>query len=499
MAWSWPDLLWRVRWAVSQILPEADAAGVVDAPRFAIGNTAFAFLAFITECAAIVSVSVLCGVAYHAFAYGDWGEIDIYVAIGGLTALLYTLPFAFRDEYDIEDFLEGRRATQRLFVIWSYAFLCLAVLGFLTKTTGVFSRGWLIMFYVAGLVTVIAVDAVIDVALKSAVTRGHIICRRLMLIGAHEQILQTRAQIEATCSNVRVVAAEVLPEPAAATPGHDMDLQEVLNEIVARARTASVEDVIVLLDWSQGPRIERIVEQLLVMPVGVHVGAGSVIGRFADPRIARFGGATALSLTAAPMGPMQALAKRVFDFVMSSVALVLLSPLFIVIAALIKLDSNGPVFFRQRRRGYNHREFRIWKFRTMTTLDDGETIRQARRGDVRITRVGRWLRRANFDELPQLINVLVGEMSLVGPRPHAVAHDLHFEKRILDYPRRLNVRPGITGWAQVHGLRGATETEDAMRRRVEYDIHYIENWSLVLDLYIIALTVFSPKAYRNAF
>ncbi len=199
------------------------------------------------------------------------------------------------------------------------------------------------------------------------------------------------------------------------------------------------------------------------------------------------------------MGPMQALAKRAFDFFFAALALVLLAPVFVLIAALIKLDSNGPVFFRQRRRGYNHQEFRIWKFRTMTTLEDGESITQATRGDARVTRVGRWLRKLNFDELPQLINVLVGEMSLVGPRPHAVAHDLHFETRILDYSRRLNVKPGITGWAQVHGLRGATETEEAMRHRVEFDIHYIENWSIVLDLYIIILTVISPKAYRNAF
>ena len=478
-------------------MPKASAQAVVDTPRFAIGNTAFAIIAFVTECLAIVSVSVLSGVAYHVAAYGDWGPVDIYVTIGGMTALLYTLPFAFRDEYDIEDFLEGRRATRRIFVIWNYAFLCLAVLGFLTKTTGVFSRGWLITFYIAGLLAVIAVDALIDAALKSAVARGHIICRRLMLIGSEDEILRTRDQIEATRSNVRVVATEVLPEPAG--QGRELDLQDVLIDIVSRARTACVEDIIVLLDWSQGTRIERIVERLLVMPVGVHVGAGSVIGRFADPRIARFGGTTALSLTAAPMGPMQALAKRAFDFFFAGLALVLLAPVFVLIAALIKLDSNGPVFFRQRRRGYNHQEFRIWKFRTMTTLEDGESITQATRGDARVTRVGRWLRKLNFDELPQLINVLVGEMSLVGPRPHAVAHDLHFETRILDYSRRLNVKPGITGWAQVHGLRGATETEEAMRHRVEFDIHYIENWSIVLDLYIIILTVISPKAYRNAF
>ncbi|MGD9671516.1 MAG: undecaprenyl-phosphate glucose phosphotransferase [Hyphomicrobiaceae bacterium] len=474
-----------------------DAAGAAQGRWLAIGNTAFAIIALATESLAILTTSVLSGTAYHFVVYDNVGAIETYVAIGALTALLYTLPFIFRDEYGIDRFLECPRATRRIFVIWNYVFLCLALFGFLTKTTGVFSRGWMILFYAAGLVAVIAVDAFIDMMLKSAIARGHIVYRRLMLIGTENELARTKADIERTASNMRVVATGVLADPG--PPPDDRDHDAVLRQIVSSARACHVEDIIILLDWSQGSRIERIVEGLLVLPVGVHVGAGGVIGRFSDPRITRFGGTTTLSLTGAPIGPMQALAKRVFDIALSSAALVLAAPLFVILAILIKLDSDGPVFFRQRRRGYNHREFRIWKFRTMTTLEDGDRVTQASRSDTRVTRVGQWLRKLNLDELPQLINVLLGEMSLVGPRPHAVAHDIHYETRILDYPRRLNVKPGITGWAQVHGLRGATETEEAMRRRVEYDIHYIENWSLVLDLYILALTLLSPRAYRNAF
>lgn len=483
--------------AVNEMTCKTDVTRSAQAPRLAIGNTAFAIIALATESLAILAASVSSGAAYHLAAYGNIGPIEIYFAVGALTALLYTLPFVFRDEYDIEDFLEGRRATRRIFVIWNYAFLCLALFGFLTKTTGIFSRGWMILFYAAGLVTVIAIDAFIDAALKSAIARGHIVYRRLMLIGAEDEVARARQTIEGRGSNVRVVATGILAESGPSAGDGEPDA--ILRDIVSIARTAHVEDIVVLLDWSQGKRIERIVEGLLVLPVGVHVDAGSVTGRFTDPRIARIGGRTTLSLTAAPIGPTQAFAKRVFDIVLSFAALVLLSPLLALLAFLIKLDSDGPVFFRQRRRGYNHQEFRIWKFRTMTTLEDGDRVTQATRSDARITRVGHWLRRLNLDELPQLINVLLGEMSLVGPRPHAVAHDIHYETRIFDYPRRLNVKPGITGWAQVHGLRGATETEDAMRRRVEYDIHYIENWSLVLDLYILALTVLSPRSYRNAY
>jgi exopolysaccharide biosynthesis polyprenyl glycosylphosphotransferase len=199
-----------------------------------------------------------------------------------------------------------------------------------------------------------------------------------------------------------------------------------------------------------------------------------------------------------PLSPLQLLIKRVMDVAIAAIALVLLAPLFLTIGVLIKLSSPGPVFFRQRRGGYNLAEFRIWKFRTMSTLDDGDKIVQAQRNDDRLTRIGGFLRRYNLDELPQLINVLKGEMSIVGPRPHALAHDKEATHKIEAYSRRLNVRPGITGWAQVNGLRGPTQTVDLMQARVAHDLYYIENWSLGFDLYILFLTLFSPRAYANS-
>jgi lipopolysaccharide/colanic/teichoic acid biosynthesis glycosyltransferase len=156
------------------------------------------------------------------------------------------------------------------------------------------------------------------------------------------------------------------------------------------------------------------------------------------------------------------------------------------------------VFFRQRRYGFNQQPFRIIKFRTMTTLDDGDVVPQATNDDRRVTRVGRFLRRWNIDELPQLVNVLKGDMSLVGPRPHALSHNREYERKISLYARRHNVRPGITGWAQVNGFRGCTDTDDKMRQRVDHDLYYIDNWSILLDLRILLLTVFSRRAYRNA-
>ena len=175
-------------------------------------------------------------------------------------------------------------------------------------------------------------------------------------------------------------------------------------------------------------------------------------------------------------------------------------PLLVIVAILIKLDSKGPVLFRQTRHGFNNKPIRVFKFRTMTTFEDERHgFRQAVRGDSRVTRVGRILRRTNIDELPQLINVIRGEMSIVGPRPHAVAHNEMYANQILRMSRRHNVKPGITGWAQVNGLRGETDTVEKMRKRVEYDLYYIDNWSIIFDLKIIIMTVLSRSAYANAY
>jgi lipopolysaccharide/colanic/teichoic acid biosynthesis glycosyltransferase len=179
--------------------------------------------------------------------------------------------------------------------------------------------------------------------------------------------------------------------------------------------------------------------------------------------------------------------------------LILSAPFLALVALLIKCNSKGPVIFRQRRHGFNQHEFRVFKFRTMNALDDGPVIRQATRNDNRVTWIGRFLRATNIDELPQLLNVIMGDMSLVGPRPHAVAHNNIYEEKIRLYARRHNVKPGITGWAQVRGFRGETDSVQKMRDRVEHDFFYIDHWSLLFDIKILAITLFSLRSYRNAY
>jgi exopolysaccharide biosynthesis polyprenyl glycosylphosphotransferase len=231
----------------------------------------------------------------------------------------------------------------------------------------------------------------------------------------------------------------------------------------------------------------------------IHLGAEHILDRFEHVQLSRFGSMASLQLTRMPLSRLELIEKRAFDLLFASIALLLLTPVLVVAAILIKLDSAGPVFFLQHRYGFNQKPFRIFKFRTMGSLDDGPVVQQAKKDDPRVTRVGAWLRRWNLDELPQLFNVIKGDMSLVGPRPHALSHDREYEQRIARYARRHNVKPGITGWAQIHGFRGETDTDEKMRKRVEHDLYYIDNWSLPLNLQIMIRTVFSPASYRNAY
>ena len=253
------------------------------------------------------------------------------------------------------------------------------------------------------------------------------------------------------------------------------------------------------MPWSESNSIKGFVRGLAVVPATIHLAPDASSAWTHQLSPARVGSLPTVKLSRAPLTLKDRILKRGFDLIAGSMLLLAALPLFAVIALLIKLNSKGPVFFRQRRHGFNQGQFRIMKFRTMTTLEDGQVIRQARRNDERITRFGAFLRRTNLDELPQLFNVLGGAMSLVGPRPHALAHNGEFEKKIRLYAKRHNVKPGITGWSQISGHRGETETLDKMEKRVEFDIFYIDNWSLTLDIYIICKTIFSLKSYRNAY
>jgi Undecaprenyl-phosphate glucose phosphotransferase len=273
------------------------------------------------------------------------------------------------------------------------------------------------------------------------------------------------------------------------SPGITSSLQSKLLDLIEVARTEKIEDIYLLVRWHHVRIIEGILDAFAVLPISVHLVPDEGASRFLSYPISNVGDTWTAALKRAPLTRAELSAKRTFDIVFAAAALLTLLPLMLVTALLIKLDSRGPVFFVQTRNGFNGNTFSIYKFRTMHVLEDGPEVKQATRGDPRTTRLGRWLRRSSIDELPQLINVISGEMSLIGPRPHATSHNSEYEKLIANYAFRHHVKPGLTGWAQVNGCRGETREFAQMQQRVEYDLWYINNWSIWLDLRILLRTV----------
>jgi len=216
-------------------------------------------------------------------------------------------------------------------------------------------------------------------------------------------------------------------------------------------------------------------------------------------RLVEINGMPAISVCDTPFHGMDAVMKRVTDLILASIGLLLLAPLMVLLALAVKATSPGPVLFRQRRYGLNGEEILVYKFRSMRVMENGATVTQATKGDNRVTPLGRILRSTSLDELPQLINVLEGKMSVVGPRPHAVAHNEQYRKLISGYMIRHKVRPGITGWAQVNGLRGETETVEKMRERVRFDLDYLSHWSPWMDIKIICKTLWVIARDKNAY
>ncbi|AEG92162.1 undecaprenyl-phosphate glucose phosphotransferase [Ramlibacter tataouinensis] len=262
-----------------------------------------------------------------------------------------------------------------------------------------------------------------------------------------------------------------------------------LTDVAAFVKTHRVQLIYLSLPMASQPRIKELLDALKDTTASVYFVPDMFVTDLIQGRTDSVCGMPVISVCETPFRGHAGLMKRASDIVLSALILLLLSPLLLAIAAAVKLGSPGPVIFRQRRYGLDGQEIVVYKFRSMTVTEDGSSIQQARRNDQRVTRLGAFLRRTSMDELPQFINVLQGRMSIVGPRPHAVAHNEFYRSLIKSYMIRHKVKPGITGWAQVNGYRGETDSLEKMEGRVRYDLDYLRNWSIRLDLYIIFRTV----------
>ncbi len=274
-----------------------------------------------------------------------------------------------------------------------------------------------------------------------------------------------------------------------------------LDDLIEAGRAGRIDQIVIALPQAADRRAVEIAKKLEQLPVSLHMVthiASDLVDSTAMHRVSSIGPVGLIDVKRKPLADWAPLVKRVEDYGLGLLLVIVATPILLLCALAIKLDSRGPVLFRQRRHGVNQKVIEVLKFRTMTVMEDGTEISQATKNDVRITRVGRILRRTSLDELPQLINVLKGDMSLVGPRPHALVHDEHWGEMLERYANRHQVKPGITGLAQVMGRRGVTDTTDKMKARVELDLAYIANWSLGTDLKILAKTIRAVIRGENA-
>ncbi len=386
------------------------------------------------------------------------------------------------------------RKALTLFKAWTVSFLLLLVIGFLSKESETYSRQLIGELYVLGYLVQMLLHLALRVAHRRVVqSKGH--HENVLIIGHGrlanylcEKINSNPWLGQQVVGNVLLGERDRSHLPAPNNGKHPQVLG-LLEDVPRLLEEHHVSTVYIVTPLDASNVLEDIYFSLLDSHVTVHWIPDIFSLRLVNHNVKEIAGIPVLTLSETPLIGTRYLVKSIEDMVLSSLILILISPLLLAIAIAVKLDSPGPVFFRQARAGWNGKTFHIWKFRSMVVHQpEGGSIQQAQKNDPRITRLGAFLRKTSLDELPQIFNVLAGEMSLVGPRPHAIQHDKEYSQRIADYFARHNIKPGITGLAQVRGYRGETREIDQMIQRIESDIEYINNWSIWLDLTILLRT-----------
>ncbi len=429
---------------------------------------------------------------FSFFAVGTWQLTLTASAIGAIAGLIV---FRRQGLYDLQRLVRWWERVGRLGLSWLIVFLALATIGFLVKVAETYSRGWALTWFAIGLALLVVGRAIVAWFLQRSIANGQL-HQQIAIIGHGEQANLLVDRLTANGGLVNIVGVY---DCGARSSGQHSPRPEALNELIQLAQRRRIDSIIIALPRSEESLIWQVTEQLASLPVHINLSPETFDIKIGQSKDQTIGSLRTSVLLQPPLSDWSRIIKAVEDRVLSAAVLVFFLPTMLLIACAIKLDSPGPVFFRQKRHGFNHEIIPVWKFRTMTVMEDGSDIAQASKHDVRITRVGRFLRRSSLDELPQLINVVRGEMSLVGPRPHAIAHNEQYGAIIGSYSRRHRVKPGITGWAQINGYRGEVREPALMEKRIEFDLYYIENWSLWFDIKIILLTPFRGLIHPNAY
>jgi putative colanic acid biosynthesis UDP-glucose lipid carrier transferase len=415
----------------------------------------------------------------------------VLVSAGFLTSLIYIEALRQGGYFNFDQLLDPWSTSRG--VVWRF---CLIILSFIAacyslNLTQLLSRGWLLAWAGFSVVGIVILRFAVSWFLNKLAVSGGLLCRRIAMVGpdTRTQLIAERAErTETSIEVVRCFDVSQLSNPE----GADFRTLQALVE------EGTIDDIVLCPKGDDDGEMEELLEQLRRLPIHVSLAPHPLwIKR--NGRISTVGDVPTFVVQRRPIDGWGIFTKMLEDRILSFLMILALSPVFLICIIAVKLDSPGPVFFVQRRQGMAGDIFPIIKFRSMRVMEDGEDVQQATRNDDRITRVGRILRRTSLDELPQLFNVVRGQMSLVGPRPHALKHDEYYSALIKDYAARHRVKPGMTGWAQVNGFRGETNHPDKMEARLHYDLAYIDNWSLWFDLRILLLTFKAVAKPENAY
>lgn len=397
------------------------------------------------------------------------------------------------------------KSLSNLTMAWVTVALCLSMITFFTKSGEHFSRLWVLMTFISAYTLMIS-TRLFAWSYSRAQQKGNQNLRNVVIIGAGKLGKNAcDAIFEERWAGLKVVALFDDDSNLKNTRYRDIDIVGKTSQAIEfieerrQAPEAAIKEVWIALPLSSAEKIEQLQTTLQNTATNVFLVPDLFGASFTQHSLVESAGVMMINLSSTPMvGGLERL-KRIEDIVVSAIMGVVLSPVIALTAVAIKLDSPGPVFFKQRRYGLDGKEILVWKFRSMAVSEDDNDVQQASRADSRVTKVGALIRKYSIDELPQLINVLNGTMSLVGPRPHAVAHNEYYRDKVHGYMGRHKIRPGITGWAQINGCRGETEVIEKMQRRIRYDLEYIQNWSIALDIRILLKTLYTVLRDRNAY
>jgi putative colanic acid biosysnthesis UDP-glucose lipid carrier transferase len=452
-------------------------------------------MAIILDLITIFAASVFAGFLHHIQTSNvTVGDIVRCSGSAMLVSVLFISLMKIRGMYQPAELLALRSQVRAACTAWICVFLLLAGTVFALELQNEVSRRAGIIFAFTGLAALLMQRSLLRELLNKGLSERRFSGRSIVLITDSSQNSDISLIQTLTDLGFNIDEHFVFPRSNA-----NDNQERLIEQIIDHTCGSNVEEIFVGADPTRWAELHSALGGLRVLPLRVNFIPTGTTSELLRRPSRELGNAICVELQRGPLNSVELFTKRCMDILLAMTALLIFSPLLAIVAIAIKLDSPGPVLFKQQRCGFNGRSFKIRKFRTMSVLEDGPRIIQAQSADKRVTRLGKWLRRTSIDELPQLFNVVEGSMSIVGPRPHALAHDNEFDKLVRNYAFRRRVKPGLTGLAQIKGCRGPTPTTASIEQRVEYDLWYIDNWSLTLDLTILLQTPLELLRGRNAY